>query len=129
MHCHGSVPIHDVKRAIEILTSEEGAGAFRDIGKYTQYSRLGNEIHVAYDSFWGTTHLTMKPRWDSVIFEGTGPLGVHFGGSWRHVDKSMILEQQVHGVPRLARGMVNARIQRALEDLQKTQQEPTMCRL
>lgn len=117
MHVHNSIQLARCDKALEILTSREGARHFRDIRKYTVYERQGNSIRVEYLSFWGTTKMTLMPGKYHVVFKGTGPLGIEFGGSWSHVSDRIILEQTIHGIPDFGRSMVTKRITRALEDL------------
>jgi hypothetical protein len=103
--------------AFQCLTSEDGARFFRDIRKYTSYSRAGNVVSVRYKTLWGTTAQDMTVGYRRVTFRGTGPMGVTFDGSWTHLDDSIELEQTVDGVPNVMRAVVQNRIQRALEDL------------
>ena len=119
MLVHDSVEIRDPKKAFEILTSRDGAAAFRDIGEYTDYVAEGWDIRVAYPSAFGQTRVTMKPGNQRMTFEGIGPMGILFFGSWKHVGTHMILEQRVWGVPWFGRALVQRRVTRALEDLKK----------
>jgi hypothetical protein len=119
MHFHRSIKIPflggDV--AFSVLSSEDGAKHFRDIRKYSSYSRDGNKVHVEYTSAWGTTTQEMTLGYRHITFRGNGPLGVTFGGSWTHLSDSIHLEQTVWGVPRFARCLVQKRVDRALEDV------------
>jgi hypothetical protein len=117
MHVHAAINVAHAHKAFHALTSREGAPLFRDIGEYTEYERKGAEIHLAYPTLWGLTRVVLKPRDLRVAFEGSAPLGVSFGGSWTYVGTQVVLEQTVRGLPWFARGTVEARVARALEDL------------
>jgi hypothetical protein len=119
MDFHGSIkiPLCGGDIAFSLLGSFEGATYFRDIRKYTSYSREGNVVKVQYKTGWGTTSQELNLGYRRITFRGKGPLGVTFGGSWTHLSDSIQLEQTVWGIPRFAHGLVQKRVNRALEDL------------
>jgi hypothetical protein len=121
MDFHGNIdiPTNTGYDAFAALTSEDGARHFRDIRKYTAYSKVGNRVHVQYKTLWGTTSQDMTLGHRRITFRGSGPLGVTFGGSWTHLSDSIVLEQTVWGLPRCMRGVVQKRVNRALEDLRQ----------
>ena len=121
MDFHGFVriPLCGGHSAFDAITSEDGAKHFRDIGKYTKYSRVNNIVNVEYTSIFGTTSQEMTIGYRIVTFRGKGPMGVTFGGSWTHLSDGIHLEQTVWGIPRLMSSIVQKRVNRALEDLQK----------
>lgn len=119
MDFHGFVriPLGGGHAAFSALTSEDGARYFRDIGKYTKYSRLGNVVNVEYTSVFGTTSQDMIIGYRRITFTGNGPLGITFGGSWTHLSDGIHLEQTVWGIPRFMGGIVQKRVDRALQDI------------
>lgn len=118
-HGHVKIPLCGGHAAFSSLTAEDGAKHFRDIGKYTKYSRLGNVVNVEYTSLWGTTSQELQIGYRRITFQGKGPMGVTFGGSWTHLSDGIHLEQTVWGIPRLMSSIVQKRVNRALEDLQR----------
>lgn len=116
-HGHIKIPLGGGHSAFDSLTTEDGAKYFRDIGKYTKYTRVNNIVKVEYSSVFGTTSQEMNIGYRRITFTGNGPMGVTFGGSWTHLSDSIHLEQTIWGIPRLMSSIVQKRVNRALEDL------------
>ena len=114
-----STTVRSPLAALDVLTSREGAKAFRDIREYATYRREADTVDVTYSSgVWGTVHVTMRPRGSSVAFSGSGPLGMSFEGAWEvHRDGTVTLSQTVRGVPGWGAGLVRRRATRAMDDL------------
>lgn len=120
MRVHGSVAVPDPVAAIRLISSRDGAAAFRDIGRYDVYERKANRVHVGYSTRFGRVDMNLVESPSRVAFTGTAPLGVTFGGHWQALDEThVVLEQLVEGLPRFARPLVRRRVRRALEDLAK----------
>lgn len=125
MHIHECVRVDDGAKAFEILVSRNGAESFRDIGVYTEYSATRHRIRVAYHTMFGATRLVLNRQGpDRLAFSGTGPCGVSFEGAWTRRGNDIVLDQTVSGVPSLARGIVESRIRRAMDDLVSASSRP-----
>jgi hypothetical protein len=109
---------NDPVNAFRVLISRDGAGSFRDIGRYTEYAESFGRIRVAYPTTFGTARVTLKPQGASRIsFHGTGPFGVSFQGAWTRNGNVITLDQTVQGIPSFATGLVHKKVRRALDDL------------
>ena len=112
-------------RAFDVLTSEEGARCFRDIGKYTTFEKTDNLIHVTYPSGIPCTapvKITMRPEGRRIKFSGTGPMNAKIQGLWEIApDGEVVLMQTVEGIPMRgwAKPLIRRRVRRAIEDLEK----------
>lgn len=115
-----SVTVSSPLRALDVLTSKDGAKVFRDIGKYTHYQDSGKTVQVEYPSripFAGPVRLEFQRCGSTLLFTGTGPLGIEFQGKWTiRIDGRVTLHQTISG-PVMYKGMVHRRTARALEDL------------
>lgn len=108
-------------RAIDILTSEEGAKCFRDIGEYKSYERDGNVVRVKYGSgvpFTSPIELTLRSEGRRINFKGTGPMSTRINGLWEFsAEGGVVLTQIIEGLPQWSKSLVRKRVLRSLEDL------------
>jgi hypothetical protein len=117
-----TVAVDSPLAALDALTSQGGAAAFRDIKAYTTYDVRGRNIRVSYASgipFAAPIRMTLRLLGGRVEFSGTGPLGMRVEGDWTvRGDGTARLEQRVHAPP-CFEPLVRRRVARALQDLQR----------
>lgn len=113
-------------KALDALTSKDGAKFFRDIKKYTSYDVDENDIprsiSMTYKSgipFSAPISVKMWPMGKVLMFNGTGPFGITFTGSWVLDRTGVVVLDQRFTSPRWTVSLIQRRTKRVLEDLRR----------